>query len=310
MTNVSPRGGNDVAAAVAPDGDPAGFADAAQGTIKDAWRSAGTKGFKLLPPRNDKAKVPRAADVGKPMLCHMGLLPQPVRDRLGSPTIVVGFDTETHDWLNDLPRKGSIGPYGWYRIRDELSTEYARIIQLGWACGSVDEGATVQTKRRFIKPTGFQVSTKATAFHHLTQELLEQEGLELKTVLDEFLTDVRYACQHGGRVVAHHLEFDAGVIDCELNRCGLTELREEWRCFARNGFCTMNPELGRWVRIASGREVGAPTAKHCEGLAATLQLLLPDKAMLLSGHHDAGRDAELTRSIYVALLRKSGTAAT
>ncbi len=109
--------------------------------------------------------------------------------------------------------------------------------------------------------------------------------------------------------MAHHLEFDAGIIDCELNRCGLAALREEWRRIARDGFCTMNPELGRWMRVTSGREVGPPTAKHCEGLPATVQVLLPNKSLLLAGLHDAGCDAELTRSIYVKLLKRCGTAA-
>ena len=71
----------------------------------------------------------------------------------------------------------------------------------------------------------------------------------------------------------------------------------------------MNPELGRWERIASGREVGGLTAKHCESLAATLQLLLFDKAPLLTGYRDARCDAEHTRTMYVELLKKSWTAA-
>ena len=71
----------------------------------------------------------------------------------------------------------------------------------------------------------------------------------------------------------------------------------------------MNPELGRWMRVTSGREVGPPTAKHCEGLTATVQVLLPNKSLLLAGRHDAGCDAELTRSIYVKLLKRCGAAA-
>ena len=32
-------------------------------------------------------------------------------------------------------------------------------------------------------------------------------------------------------------------------------------------------------------------------------LLLPDKAMILENHHDAGTDAEMTRLVYVAALK-------
>ena len=119
-----------------------------------------------------------------------------------------------------------------------------------------------------MKPIGFQISAKAVAVHSITQEKVESDGIDLAIVLSEFLNDVRDACRRNGRVVAHHLEFDAGIIDREFQRCGLKDLREEWQRVAKNGYCTMNPELGRWIRMTSGREVGPGTAKHCEGLQA------------------------------------------
>ena len=146
-----------------------------------------------------------------------------MQERTGSPDVVVGLDIKTHDWLDGPPRKGSIGPFGWYRICDETSTEYSRIVQLGWATGGVHEAATIQTKCRFVKPNGFQVSAKSLASNH--KETLKHDWLDLEAVLREFLADVRDAYQPSRRLVAHHLEFDAGIIDCELKRCGLTDLR-------------------------------------------------------------------------------------
>lgn len=108
-----------------------------------------------------------------------------MQERIGSPDVVVGFDIKTHDWLDGPPRKGSIGPFGWYRICDEMATEYSRIVQLGWATGGVHEAATIQTKCRFVKPNGFQVSAKSLASNH--KETLKHDWLDLEAVLREFL---------------------------------------------------------------------------------------------------------------------------
>lgn len=225
--------------------------------------------------------------------------------RLGTPDIVLGFDIEVHDWIEGITRKGSIGPFGWYRLRDEISFEYSRIIQLGWTIGHRREETCVQIKNRFVKPSGFQILAKAVAVHSITQEKIESEGIDLAIVLCEFLNDVRDACWRNGRVVAHHLEFDAGCIDREFQRCGLNDLREEWQRVAKNGYCTMNPELGRWIRTTSGREVGAGTAKHCEGLQATVRAVLPAEIHFLGDHHNARCDASLTKAIYTELLKRS-----
>ena len=270
-----------------------------------AQSAAGVKRFQLLLPCNQKPKVPRAENVNTQGICSMVPLPQLVRDRIGAPDIVVGFDVETHDWIADLTRKGSIGPFGWYRLRDEASYEYGRIIQIGWAIANIHEEASARIKSRFVKPSGFQISAKATNFHSITQEKAECDGIDLAIVLREFLDDVRQACRCNGRVVAHHLEFDAGIIDREIHRCGLEDLREEWQRIAKNGYCTMNPELGRWMRMTTGREVGPATAKHCEGLQATVRAILPAEAHRLNDHHDASSDADLTRAIYTELLKRS-----
>ena len=183
--------------------------------------TASVKRFQLLPPREKKMKVPRAADLNRQAACSMEPLPPSVRERLGTPDIVLGFDIEVHDWNEGITRKGSIGPFGWYRLRDEISFEYSRIIQLGWAIGHIREETCVQIKTRFVKPNGFQISAKAVAVYSITQDKVESDGIDLAIVLSEFLNDVRDACRRNGRVVAHHLEFDACIIDREFQRCGL-----------------------------------------------------------------------------------------
>ena len=70
----------------------------------------------------------------------------------------------------------------------------------------------MNTKAYFVRPDGFEVADKATNFHKFSHEHVECEGRPLADVLREFMVDVKTACAAGGRVAAHQLEFDAGVI--------------------------------------------------------------------------------------------------
>eukprot|EP00973_Karenia_brevis_P014092 1916032-Karenia_brevis.AAC.1 len=119
------------------------------------------------------------------------------------------------------------------------------------------------------------------------------------------MEDVSGAYHRGGRAVAHNLEFDAGIILNELARCGMLEACATWKRIAGDGFCTMDYEVGRWVRLCCGDEVGPPTAKHCLGLKDLSTRLLSESQALLRRHHNAGVDAQLARWVYMSLLRRS-----
>ncbi len=79
-------------------------------------------------------------------------------------------------------------------------------------------------KERLVQPTNFEISKKATDFHHITQQEAVTEGLPLEDVLREFMLDMVDLYHRGGRVVIHHLEFDASIIARELERANLVEL--------------------------------------------------------------------------------------
>lgn len=97
-------------------------------------------------------------------------------------------------------------------MKDDHTLGFARIIQLGWAIGEACGDAAVNTKAYLVRPDGFEVAAKATAFHKFSHEHVAREGRPLIDVLREFMLDVQAACADGGRVAAHQLEFDAGVI--------------------------------------------------------------------------------------------------
>ena len=204
-----------------------------------------------LPPRPQPPKIPRAASIialdPRTKLAEAGPLPktalppQGLVARIGMPTIAVGFDIaswphmwppvllvwvlgvgarvalpsavkETHSWPEQASKKGHIGQFGWYTMKDDDTLGFARIIQLGWAIGDARGDAAVNTKAYLVSPDGFEVAAKATSFHKLSHERVAREGRALTDVLCEFMLDVKAACACGGRVVAHQLEFDAGVI--------------------------------------------------------------------------------------------------
>ena len=68
----------------------------------------------------------------------------------------------------------------------------------------------------------------------------------------------------------------------------------------------MSPVVGRWLLQDAGHEVGPPQKQHTLQLDWMLRELVPQKSDLVSQRHDAGADAQMTRLIYVALLRRVG----
>ena len=202
-----------------------------------------------------------------------------------------------------MERKGRIGPFGWYTNNDDVP--FARIVQLGWVVADASRNGEAISKSSLIQPQGFQITEKAMGCHGITQEDALRSGRPLADVLEEFVRDVSHACSRGGRVCAHQLELDAGLVDEELRRCGLHDLRAAWGRIARNGYCTMNPPMGRWLKQCAGHDVGPETKQHILGLTYMTRLLglCPDSFQ--KRHHDAEHDANMTRLIYTALLERA-----
>ena len=153
------------------------------------------------------------------------------------------------------------------------------------------------TKQRFVKPWGATVTPKAETLHGTSNATLEASGGRSDAVLRKFLRDVLPACQCGGRVISHHLEFDAGIIMNELERCGLAHLQSEWASAVRQGTCTMDPGICRWVHKCFGREA---TGTHIP-LRGMVLALVENGEQLLAKHHAAGADAQMHRLVYGAL---------
>ena len=207
-----------------------------------------------------------------------------------SEKLIVGIDVETHALVPPQP-KGAwrAGNFGLQTKLDLDTIGPLRLIQLGWAFGDLPANSP-QSKARIVKPDGFQVHPDASAKHRITHELAVDEGRPLRDVLQEMLRDVLGAARRGGRVCAHHLEFDATVITNEMRRLGgFEEELVEWDAFVRFGLCTMNPHIGQWIRMQAGVN-DRPQAIPIR-LADAVTTVVSDGARLLGEHHDAGNDA-------------------
>ena len=169
--------------------------------------------------------------------------PPDVARKLGKRCLIAGVDVETHDWEGYKGVKGGFGQYGFYSIcrPNDLN---ARIVQIGWAAGAAPDALAV--KEHILQPSDFQISAKAAHYHGISHDWAMQNGKSLREVFEEFMNDMISVYDQGGRIVVHHLEFDCGFIDRELQRAGLV-YSDVWHRIARSGMCTMDPYIGAWL---------------------------------------------------------------
>ena len=121
----------------------------------------------------------------------------------------------------------------------------------------------------YVTPDDFKVTAEGTAKHGVTQAFVEEHGLPSTDALNIFLACAREAFTRGARLLAHQIEFDAGVIAAELQRCGLHEESQFWHRAVQGGICTMDPSLCNWIRDVSG-DVDAK-GRSCTGPLERLQ---------------------------------------
>ena len=186
-------------------------------------------------------------------------------------------------------------------MKEDIVMEYARIVEIAWVIGPSDRSRPPDiNKSRLVCPDGFQISSKATdKCHKITNEMALRDGVPLAVALCDFMRDVTDAFARGGKLVSHHIEFDAGIISHELRRCGFESLQTAWDKVAGKGVCTMHPEIGEWVQRCANTE----RDNHVLSLDTLASMTLhADHVALKAPRHRAGPDAMLTYLIYVAML--------
>lgn len=120
---------------------------------------------------------------------------------------------------------------------------------------------------RFIRPNGWTMHPDATAVNGLTDEFLNEHGVPIEEVLNEYVS----AIENGYVFAAHHAQHDAKQIRGELRRAGMDDRFKE-----TPNICTMRsmvkicklPQEGRggykWPKLGEVLDfIRAPnTADH------------------------------------------------
>ena len=78
----------------------------------------------------------------------------------------------------------------------------------------------------------------------------------------------------------------------ELRRSDMHDEAAIWKNIAMDGFCTMNPAIGRLLKVACGEQISHEDAKHTLSLQASLECLLPEKAKQVSNRDKEKRSSE------------------
>ncbi|MDX2171782.1 MAG: DNA polymerase III subunit alpha [Bacteroidota bacterium] len=141
------------------------------------------------------------------------------------------FDTET----TGLPRN--------YNAPLTDFDNWPRMVQVAWQLHDA-QGNLLNSNSIIVKPEGYTIPFNAVQIHGITNERANEEGQDLKTVLQEFITIVNQAQYLCG----HNIEFDNNIIGAELLRCGFENL------LASKPFIdTKNDETTEYCAIPGGR---------------------------------------------------------
>ena len=256
---------------------------------------------KYFGPRGTVQKIPRVASLVPDEALHHPPS-SVVAQKLGHANLAMGFDIETHDLVE---RGGDgTGRFG-HRWRSTPSIFQLRIVQIGWVIGGCTQKESIKERaERLVKPDDFDISELAMKKHGITNERARGEGVLLTQALEEFMRVAWSIHELHGILVSHHIEFDAGVIDEELHRCGMDHWRSSWRVIATRGVCTMDPDIQEWFQHAFGKEKGAGERSLVMNLRDSIMLFYhssPRICELVRSSHAAGADAEMHLLLYRAL---------
>lgn len=101
------------------------------------------------------------------------------------------------------------------------SDNWPRMVQIAWQLHD-DQGNLIENQDYIIKPEGYDIPFNATRIHGISTKMANEEGRDLKEVLDEFSEVLKKA-----KVVAgHNIEFDYNIVGAEFYRKGMDNILE------------------------------------------------------------------------------------
>lgn len=204
-------------------------------------------------------------------------------DIILSRTRYIAVDVETHDCVK-------------YTCRDDYT---GRIIQIGWISYNC-HGKVLDRQCHYIQPVGFQISTRATQCHGITNETALRLGKDATVVLQQFV-DVLQKMQGCGYVIAHNMKHE----DCCLARNLTPAQLQIWDSMPK--VCTLTPRLLHL--IDSDHYWDAPGLPRHQGmkLIDLHRLLCGDQSsetLLRKQAHNALADAQMAAEVFFEFKRQ------
>ena len=217
---------------------------------------------------------------------------------------------ETHGWLEPLPDayKMHRGQFGKLRSNGVYrNLYYVRVVQLGW-CAFAANGDVLHRQELCVcdAPPCHQ---KAIDVHGLTDAVLAERGVPLTEALRHFAVALQTLQRDGGVLVAHLLENDVGLLQCEYQRVGAISDAALLAALATDSVCTMQ------AAAAQQRLAVRPSRTYAQlrnsfnfnliaiNLAAACRMYgvaMPEESDSYRAHA-AMYDAELAGRLYLAM---------
>ena len=187
------------------------------------------------------------------------------------------FDTET----TGLPKN--------YKAPAWETDNWPRLVQLAWI--ATDELGNQKASGNWIlKPVGYDIPKEVSEIHGISHERAVNEGLDMKTQLDEFakwVNDTDF-------IVAHNLAFDEKIVSAEYHRAGYFKSP----LYGKQRICTMMGSTKYCALPNSNGRGGNKWPKLNE-----LHTRLFGKEF--EGAHDASVDIAATVKCYFELVKRN-----
>jgi DNA polymerase III epsilon subunit-like protein len=192
-------------------------------------------------------------------------------------TKYVFFDTE----CNGLPFSNQLGV-------DDTSN-WPRMIQLAWLITD-EHGNILKRQSHIIYPQGFIITNEVENLTGITTSRAKSEGVNLRTVLNEFMDDLVDA----ELVIGHNIDFDKHVLGCELYR----ERLDYDTLLNKKSVCTMQRSTNFCAIPNPNSYYGGYKWPKLEELHRKLF------GCNIFGAHDALTDVEATKKCFYELKKK------
>jgi hypothetical protein len=181
-----------------------------------------------------------------------------------------------------------------------------RIVQISW-CVRREDGEG-EHRSFYVVGTDRLISQKAHAYHRITNAQVAREGVPIDRALQRFVDDCRWLRSVDGLLVAHQLEYEAGIILQELGRLpSMQSCRPLITALAARGICTMNASARR-----RGWKVRNTAAYYAMSLPSAFKFFVEPLGVSKwddTFHHDSRYDVAKTLELYDALYRSVPTRA-